>query len=184
MLCEDVCCLYCHISTFKEWCKVYWCMLGTTFVLSSHLILNFTYLIFPLLWYRAHNFHMPDDPQAPVIMVGPGTGVAPFRAFWQERMSIINQSLKVDDTPQVSGNRTYLQKCLPLSHNWLTFSNSLQKVWNYHSYVFKIIGTMFYISYIERAHEQAKASKEVLFYVSPGIMVSICSLCYRLCHSG
>ncbi len=39
----------------------------------------------PVYLHRNPNFHLPEDPNAPVILVGAGTGVAPFRAFLQDR---------------------------------------------------------------------------------------------------
>lgn len=34
----------------------------------------------------APSFRPPPTPEAPCILVGPGTGVAPFRSFWQQRL--------------------------------------------------------------------------------------------------
>jgi len=42
----------------------------------------------PVYPSSAKHFHMPEDQSLALIMIGPGTGIAPFRAFLQERQAL------------------------------------------------------------------------------------------------
>jgi len=39
----------------------------------------------PVYIQTSHGFRLPEDSARPIIMIGPGTGIAPFRAFLEER---------------------------------------------------------------------------------------------------
>jgi len=41
----------------------------------------------PIFLHSNAAFRLPEDTSAPVIMIGPGTGIAPFRAFLEERQA-------------------------------------------------------------------------------------------------
>uniref|UniRef100_A0A8C8BGS0 Nitric oxide synthase n=1 Tax=Otus sunia TaxID=257818 RepID=A0A8C8BGS0_9STRI len=42
--------------------------------------------IVPCFIRSANEFQLPKEPSKPCILIGPGTGIAPFRSFWQQRL--------------------------------------------------------------------------------------------------
>ncbi|KIW75335.1 hypothetical protein Z517_10076 [Fonsecaea pedrosoi CBS 271.37] len=57
------------------------------------------------VYVRPSTFKLPSDASLPVIMVGPGTGVAPFRAFVQERAFLAKSGQEVGHTVLFFGCR-------------------------------------------------------------------------------
>nr|XP_056721020.1 nitric oxide synthase, inducible [Euleptes europaea] len=45
----------------------------------------------PCFVRSANGFRLPKDPNKPCILIGPGTGIAPFRSFWQQRLYDLEQ---------------------------------------------------------------------------------------------
>ena len=63
----------------------------TRYGVASHFLCHLAEIgktTIPIYVQSAHAFSLPSEERAPIIMIGPGTGVAPFRAFLQERLAL------------------------------------------------------------------------------------------------
>lgn len=50
-----------------------------------------------MVFFSAPNFHL-SEINKPAVLVGPGTGIAPFRSFWQQRMYELERGQKIGRT--------------------------------------------------------------------------------------
>jgi cytochrome P450 / NADPH-cytochrome P450 reductase len=46
---------------------------------------------------KSSHFVLPATPETPIIMIGPGTGIAPFIGFMQERQQLLSRNQKLGD---------------------------------------------------------------------------------------
>lgn len=117
----------------------------------------------PVYVHRNSNFKLPSNPDTPIIMIGPGTGIAPYRAFLQEReetgaqgkswLFFGDQHYVTDFLYQVEWQRWLKQGVL--SRIDLAFSRDTDK---------KI--------YVQ--HRMQEKSKELYEWVEEGAVVYVC----------
>ncbi|XP_048822686.1 nitric oxide synthase, inducible [Lagopus muta] len=60
----------------------------------------------PCFVRSADGFQLPKEPAKPCILIGPGTGIAPFRSFWQQRLyDLEKKGIKAGDMILLFGCR-------------------------------------------------------------------------------
>ena len=123
----------------------------------------------PVFVHTAKHFRVPEDPSTHVIMVGPGTGIAPFMAFLQER--------------KVSG---------ATGQNWLFFGDQKSatdflyreelEVWQQEGVLHKL-STAFSRDQAEKVyvqHRMLEAAEELFAWLDKGAYFYICGDASRM----
>jgi sulfite reductase (NADPH) flavoprotein alpha-component len=123
----------------------------------------------PVFIHTAKHFRLPDDPGASIIMIGVGTGLAPYRAFLQERQAL-----------GASGR------------NWLFFGEQRRAVNFYHELEWAIGSSSGFLTRLETAfsrdqshkiyvqHRMREAGRELWSWLQAGAYVYVCGDAERM----
>ena len=87
------CHFYLDMTSTWPWYNLYMTSIWPRYDLDMTSVWHWHWLY---LTCRSVEFHMPDNPETPMILIGPGSGVAPFQGFWQQREALLRGWHKID----------------------------------------------------------------------------------------
>ncbi|KAF4962583.1 hypothetical protein FSARC_9361 [Fusarium sarcochroum] len=117
---------------------------------------------------RKSNFKLPTDSSRPIIMIGPGTGVAPFRAFVQERAALSKQGRAVGKSLLFFGCRQRDQDWL-YQAEWQEYRNVLRDNFDIHVAFSRETSQKVYVQHLIKTH-----AKDVLDMIDKGANIYVC----------
>jgi NADPH-ferrihemoprotein reductase len=71
------------------------------------------------VFLRSSNFHLPPDIRIPIIMVGPGTGFAPFRGFLHHRRYQLRQYYEKNGQKKLENHTMLFFGCRSRTQDWI-----------------------------------------------------------------
>ncbi|HKP02586.1 MAG TPA: hypothetical protein VJU77_04405 [Chthoniobacterales bacterium] len=123
----------------------------------------------PVFIHTARHFRLPDDHGAPIIMIGVGTGLAPYRAFLQERQAV-----------GASGR------------NWLFFGEQRRAANFYHELEWAVGASSGFLTRLDTAfsrdqahkiyvqHRMLEAGREIWSWLEEGAYLYVCGDAERM----
>ncbi|KAF9768371.1 hypothetical protein IL306_014340 [Fusarium sp. DS 682] len=117
---------------------------------------------------RKSNFKLPKDASRPVIMIGPGTGVAPFRGFVQEQAALKKQGKNVGKSLLFFGCRRRDEDYLYVSE-WQEHKDTLGDSFDIHVAFSRETKQKVYVQHLIKTH-----AKEVIDMIENGAIVYVC----------
>lgn len=123
---------------------------------------------------RRSTFRLPTSPTAPVIMIGPGTGVAPFRGFVRDRVALAQQGKTFAKMVLLYGCRRSDEDFL-YRDEWVEYAKTLGENFEMHSAFSREGAEKVYVQ-----HKLYELKDEIMELIDAGAFIYVCGDAARM----
>jgi len=117
---------------------------------------------------RRSTFRLPSNPSCPIIMIGPGTGVAPFRGFLRDRVKQAEAGSQIGKSVLFYGSRNSEEDFL-YKEEWPQYAKTLGESFELITAFSRESSKKVYVQ-----HKLLERSKEILELIDAGAFIYVC----------
>lgn len=132
---------------------------------------------------RHSNFKLPQNLSTPIIMIGPGTGIAPFRGFVRDRIATMNELTTNNSNQDIEMGKMLLfygcrdENDFLYSDEWPQYSKTLDNKFQMHLAFSRVTDKKIYVQDKIRENQ-----KNVFELIRQGAYIYICGDAAHMAH--